>query len=154
MDNCATFFMLKKNCSKIVHEYSNYSNTCLTGRGVVVQGAWNLLFNHGSFSSDPGSNPAWGYKCNGCLLACLSLSSVMSSIRSDTSIWKPVFPNFTLPNKVADRVKCSLELWYNTNILNDKNTLSCPSKSNSKRIELTLHTSCYWCLRLTLCYSA
>ena len=30
--------------------------------------------------------------------------------------------------------------------------LSCPSKSNSKRIEFTVHTSCYWGLRLTLCY--
>ena len=38
------------------------------------------------------------------------------------------------------------------NILNDINTLSCPSKSNSKRIELKVHTSCYWGLRLTLCY--
>ena len=38
------------------------------------------------------------------------------------------------------------------NILNDINTLSCPSKSNSKRIERTVHTSCYWGLRLTLCY--
>ena len=40
------------------------------------------------------------------------------------------------------------------NIVNTINTLSCPSKSNSKRIELTLHTSCYWGLRLTLCYIA
>ena len=38
------------------------------------------------------------------------------------------------------------------NILNDINTLSCPSKSNRKQIELTVHTSCYWGLRLTLCY--
>ena len=38
------------------------------------------------------------------------------------------------------------------NIVNTINTLPCPSKSNSKRIELTLHTSCYWGLRLTLCY--
>ena len=38
------------------------------------------------------------------------------------------------------------------NILNDINTLLCPSKSNSKRIEFTVHTSCYWGLRLTLCY--
>ena len=38
------------------------------------------------------------------------------------------------------------------NILNDINTLLCPSKSNSKRIELKMHTSCYWGLRLTLCY--
>ena len=37
------------------------------------------------------------------------------------------------------------------NILNGINTPSCPSKSNSKRIELTVHTSCYWGLRLTLC---
>ena len=28
-------------------------------------------------------------------------------------------------------------------ILNDINTLSCPSKSNSKQIELTVHTSRY-----------
>ena len=35
-------------------------------------------------------------------------------------------------------------------ILNGINTLSCPSKSNSKQIELT---SCYWGLRLTLCYN-
>ena len=34
----------------------------------------------------------------------------------------------------------------------DKNTLSCPSKNNSNAIELTVHTSCYWGLRLTLCY--
>ena len=38
------------------------------------------------------------------------------------------------------------------NILNDINTVLCPSKSNSKQIELTVHTSCYWGLRLTLCY--
>ena len=37
------------------------------------------------------------------------------------------------------------------NIINDINTLLSPSKSNSKRIELTGHTSCYWGLRLTLC---
>ena len=30
------------------------------------------------------------------------------------------------------------------NIQNDINTLSCPSKNNSKQIELTVHTSCYW----------
>ena len=30
--------------------------------------------------------------------------------------------------------------------------LSCPSKSNSNTFELTVHTSCYWGLRLTLCY--
>ena len=45
-------------------------------------------------------------------LACLSLSSVMSWIRSDPSIWKPVFPNLVLPNKVAcsrDRVKFLLD---------------------------------------------
>ena len=29
----------------------------------------------------------------------------------------------------------------------------CPSKSNSQQIELTVPTSCYWGLRLTLCYS-
>ena len=39
------------------------------------------------------------------------------------------------------------------NILNDINTLSCPSKNNSNTIELTVHTSCYWGHRLTLCYS-
>ena len=38
------------------------------------------------------------------------------------------------------------------NILNDINNMSCPSKSNSKQIELMVHTSCYWGLRLTLCY--
>ena len=37
------------------------------------------------------------------------------------------------------------------NILNNINNLLCPSKSNSKQIELTVHTSCYWGLRLTLC---
>ena len=31
-------------------------------------------------------------------------------------------------------------------------SLSCPSKSNSKRIELSVHISCYWGHRLTLCY--
>ena len=30
-------------------------------------------------------------------------------------------------------------------------TLSCPSKSNSNTIELTVHTSFYWGPRLTLC---
>ena len=39
------------------------------------------------------------------------------------------------------------------NILNDINTPSCLSKNNSNTIELTLHTSCYWGLRLTLCYN-
>ena len=38
------------------------------------------------------------------------------------------------------------------NIVNDINSLLCLSKSNSKWIELTVHTSCYWGLRLTLCY--
>ena len=33
-------------------------------------------------------------------------------------------------------------------IVNDINTLLCPGKSNNKRIELTVHTSCYW----GLCY--
>ena len=37
------------------------------------------------------------------------------------------------------------------NIVNTINTLSCPSKSDSKQIELTVKTSCYWGLRLTLC---
>ena len=39
------------------------------------------------------------------------------------------------------------------NINNDINSLSCPSESNSNKIELTVHTSCYWGRRLTLCYS-
>ena len=30
--------------------------------------------------------------------------------------------------------------------------MSCPLQSNSKRIKLTVHTSFYWGLRLTLCY--
>ena len=34
----------------------------------------------------------------------------------------------------------------------DINTLSCPIKSNSKQIELTVQPSFYWGLRLTLCY--
>ena len=38
------------------------------------------------------------------------------------------------------------------NILNDINTILCPIKSNNNTIELTAHTSCYWGLRLTLCY--
>ena len=38
------------------------------------------------------------------------------------------------------------------NIQNDKNTVSCPLKSNSNTIEFTVQTSCYWGLRLTLCY--
>ena len=38
------------------------------------------------------------------------------------------------------------------NIRNDINTLLCPSKNNSDTIKLTLHTSCYWGRRLTLCY--
>ena len=37
-------------------------------------------------------------------------------------------------------------------ILNDKKAMSCPIKNNSNTIELTLHTSCYWVLRLTLYY--
>ena len=37
---------------------------------------------------------------------------------------------------------------FQMNILNDMNTLSCPSKNNSNTIELTVHTSCYWGLRL------
>ena len=41
---------------------------------------------------------------------------------------------------------------FKTNILNDINTLSCPCKNNSHIIELTVHTSCYWGHRLTLCY--
>ena len=38
------------------------------------------------------------------------------------------------------------------NIVNDRNTLLCPCRNNSNIIELTVHTSCYWGLRLTLCY--
>ena len=38
------------------------------------------------------------------------------------------------------------------NFQNDINTLLCPSKNNNNTIELTVHTSCYWGLRLTLCY--
>ena len=49
-----------------------------------------------------------------------------------------------------------LSMLYNEfimNILNDIiNTLLCPSKNNSNTIELTVHTSCYWGRRLTLCY--
>ena len=41
---------------------------------------------------------------------------------------------------------------FNINILNDIYTLSCPSKSNKKGIELTVHPSCYWGRRLNLCY--
>ena len=37
------------------------------------------------------------------------------------------------------------------NILNDINTPSCPSKNKSKKMELAVHTSCYWGLRLNLC---
>ena len=37
------------------------------------------------------------------------------------------------------------------NILNDINTLLRPSKNNTNTIELTVHTSCYWGLRL-LCF--
>ena len=33
-----------------------------------------------------------------------------------------------------------------------RNTVSCPLKSNSETIELTVQTSCYWGLRLTLCF--
>ena len=36
-------------------------------------------------------------------------------------------------------------------VINDINTLLCPSKSNSKQTEPTVHTSCYWGRRLTLC---
>ena len=39
------------------------------------------------------------------------------------------------------------------NILNDINTMLCPNKNNRNTIELTVHTSCYWGHRLTLCYS-
>ena len=38
------------------------------------------------------------------------------------------------------------------NILNDIKTMLCPIYSNSNTIELTVHTSCYWGLELTLCY--
>ena len=38
------------------------------------------------------------------------------------------------------------------NILNDINTLLCPSKNKSNTIELTVHTYCYLGLRLTMCY--
>ena len=34
------------------------------------------------------------------------------------------------------------------NILNDINTMLCPVKNNSNKIELTVHTSCYWVLDL------
>ena len=39
-------------------------------------------------------------------------------------------------------------------IVNTINTLSCPSKSNSKQTELTVHTSCYWGLGITVCYNS
>ena len=37
-------------------------------------------------------------------------------------------------------------------ILNNINTVLCPLKSNGNTIELTVLTSCYWGLRLTLCW--
>ena len=54
--------------------------------------------------------------------------------------------NNTKPFYLAVLVKHHKCFYYSLN------TLSCPSKSNSKRIELTVHTSCYWGLKLTLCY--
>ena len=41
---------------------------------------------------------------------------------------------------------------YNEFTINILNTLSFPSKSNSKLIELKVHTSCYRGHKLTLCY--
>ena len=38
------------------------------------------------------------------------------------------------------------------NILNDINTMSCPIENNSNTIELTVHTSCYWGLTLTVLF--
>ena len=38
------------------------------------------------------------------------------------------------------------------NILNDIKAMSCPILNNNNPIELTVHTSYYWGLRLTLCY--
>ena len=31
--------------------------------------------------------------------------------------------------------------------------MTCPIKNESSTVELTVHTSCYWGLRLTLCYN-
>ena len=44
------------------------------------------------------------------------LPAVQLWIRSDLSIWKPVFPNLVLPNEVwsCNRVKCLLGRWFNT----------------------------------------
>ena len=51
-----------------------------------------------------------------------------------------------------------LMLLYNANlkrisneIVNEINTMLCPIKVNSNTVELTVHTSFYWGLKLTLC---
>ena len=46
-----------------------------------------------------------------------------------------------------------IEVAIELNVYFKKMFLSCPSKNNSNTIELTVHTSCYWGLRLTLCYA-
>ena len=49
-----------------------------------------------------------------------------------------------------------LDINYNyilqNDIINDIDTMLCPIENNSNTIELTVHTSFYFGLRLTLCY--
>ena len=40
---------------------------------------------------------------------------------------------------------------WNTGETGDINTMSCPITVNSNLIELSVHTFCYWELRLTVC---
>ena len=57
--------------------------------------------------------------------------------------------SLVIPN---NKLSCPSKSNSNINIVNTLNTLSFPSKSNGKLIELTVQTSCFWGLRLTLCY--
>ena len=68
------------------------------------------------------------------------------------------FDGIRLPQFSVTVLICFFSFW--AILLKDLNSygnsvtyiLSCPSKSNSKLIELPVHTSCYWGLKLTLCY--
>ena len=82
----------------------------------------------------------------------------MKGISSDPLIWKPVFINLVLPNKVAcsqDRVKCLLDRRFKILSLDKtKFGVNLHHKSiwrgSSLKSDLSTHTSCYYCLDLTV----
>ena len=53
---------------------------------------------------------------------------------------------------VTEQVSLINSLHEVSNFIRNINTMLCPIICNSDTIELTVHTTCYWGLRLTLCW--